>query len=101
MVAEECDGTTLHIGHHGFNDEDRIGAVSHIIAQKHMTVDPVVAGMVEAGGERLPVAVNIGEERDPHQGDPQWPDGNVSLSLTVVKCIDRPQTAGRAPRGPR
>jgi len=56
-------------------------------------------GVIEAGREGLPIAVDVGEDRDPHTGDLPWSDGNVSLSLTVVKCIDLPHAAGRRREG--
>jgi hypothetical protein len=35
-----------------------------------MTVDPAAASMVETGREGLPIAVDVGEERNPHCSDP-------------------------------
>jgi len=53
----------------------------------------------EAGCEGRPIAVDVGGERDPHGSDPRWPGGNVSLSLTVVKCFELPRAAGRRCEG--
>jgi hypothetical protein len=66
VIAEDRDGAVCHMDYHGFDGELRIGAISDMIAEEHVAVDPVAAGMIETGRKGLPVGVDIGEEGDPH-----------------------------------
>jgi hypothetical protein len=42
---------------------DRVGAVADQVAQKRMALGPEGGRVIEARGQRLEVAVDVGEER--------------------------------------
>jgi hypothetical protein len=42
---------------------DRVGAVADQVAQKRMALGPEGSRVIEARGQRLQVAVDVGEER--------------------------------------
>jgi hypothetical protein len=50
-------------------DKDRIGAISHVIAEERHDGRSGYRGVVEAGRERFGIAVDVCEERDPHGDD--------------------------------
>lgn len=70
MVAEEGHRAAAGVFHHRFERRDRVGPVADVIAEKNVAIDPATAGMVEAGLERLAVAVDVGEQCDPHVARP-------------------------------
>jgi hypothetical protein len=84
VIAEQRHGAARHMFHHGFDDKDRIGAVAHIVAQKHEPVDPAAARMVEAGREGLTVAVDVGEQRDAHRSGPRRPHAATRAAATFL-----------------
>ena len=66
MVAEQRDGAARCKILHGIDDEAGIGAVADEVAEKHVAIDRMALRMREAGFERFPVAVDVGEDRDQH-----------------------------------
>ena len=54
-------------------------------------------GMVEAGRERLPVAMDVGEQCDPHGQVAPGVGGNGSLRLTAVNHFDLRQEGDPGP----
>jgi len=76
MVAEERDGAFFDHAGDGVDDVGGIGAVADVVAEEHEASRPHVARVLETGVERLPVAVDVSEERDEHRrtiADPRRP----------------------------
>ena len=67
MVAEERDGAFLDHAGDGVDDIGGIGTVADVVAEEHEASNPHAARVRETGVERLPVAVNVSEERDEHR----------------------------------
>jgi hypothetical protein len=66
MVAEERDGAFFDHAGDGVDDIGGIGAVADVVAEEDVTFDLVGARVIEAGRQGLPVAVDIGQQGDPH-----------------------------------
>jgi hypothetical protein len=66
MIAEHGDGAVLDELCHALDDPDGIGSVTDEIAEKHQALRPLLAGVGQTGGQRLPVRMNVGKECDQH-----------------------------------
>ncbi len=66
MVAAHGHGAVLDEVHDGLDRPLRIGAIADIVAEEHRSLGAELARLRQAGAERLPVGVNVGEQRDEH-----------------------------------
>ena len=68
-----CPGNRDRAGidprHHGIGDPGRIGPVADIIAEEHVAVDAMALSVFQAGRQGLPVAMDVGHQRDAHEGN--------------------------------
>ena len=65
MIAAHDHGAGLDQGHHGIDGPFRIGAVADDIAKADHPLRALRARGVEAGGEGLPVGMDVGEDGQP------------------------------------
>ena len=56
------------MGRHELHDRAGLGAVADEVAQEGEALGAPRLGVGEAGGERVQVRVDVGEERDSHRG---------------------------------
>jgi len=63
VVAEDHDGAARGVRFDQLEDRDRIGAVANEVAEERIAVSAQGARVVEARGQRLEVAVDVGEKR--------------------------------------
>ena len=50
-----------------------IGTVADIIAEEDCSLGTESTGLGETSGKRLPISVNIGENRNKHESNPDFP----------------------------
>jgi hypothetical protein len=63
VIAEHNHGAARRVRFDQLEHRDRIGAVADQVAQKRMALGPEGSRVIEARGQRLQVAVDVGEER--------------------------------------
>ena len=66
VVAAHRDRTPQHVRLHRIHDETGVGAIADVIAQEDVALDTIRARMLETGRQRLPVGVDVGQERNSH-----------------------------------
>ena len=66
MVAEQGDGAMRDFLDREVEHGDRIGAIADQVAEQHDALRPARSRIVQAGAERLEVAMDVGKDGDPH-----------------------------------
>jgi len=72
VVAEYNDGAVRSVSLDELEHPYRVGPVAHEVAEKHVPVRPQRVRMRKARGDRLEIAVDIGEEGELQIGSVFW-----------------------------
>ena len=90
VVAEERDGAVLDHADDSVHDVGWVGSVADVVAEEDKAFGPHGARVSETGVERLPVAVDVAEQRNEHQRN----IGESGHGSTKSQC---PHTGTAAP----
>ena len=68
VVALNDDGALRRKRHHALHHVRRVGAITHQVAQKGMALGAGRFGVSQAGVQRLPIGVDVGQQGELHGG---------------------------------